>query len=73
MTFGEILFYTAVYGLVVIIGGLAAKRASSNKTPLPSLPAANQNYERPQIGSGLGAQTPSGSYVSLSSSRRKAS
>ncbi len=73
MTFGEILFYTAVYGLVIVAGGLAAKRVNSKKVPLPALPAANQNYERPQIGSGVGAQIPSSRYVSLSSNRRKAS
>ena len=69
----EILAYLAIYGLVMIIG---VKVISSNKKQAPiekyTLPYANQNYERPILGAGLGPVSPRAGYVK-NSTQKKAS
>ena len=67
----EIAAYLAVYALVVSIGLLLVKQsAKTDKAAEIEMPYANENYEQPRLGTGIGAVRPNATYVKLSSQRR---
>ncbi len=69
----EIAAYIGLYALIVLVGFAAinAKMAkSAERKTDSSILFANENLERPRLGSGLGQSRPQSTYVKLSSQRK---
>ncbi|TAH36514.1 MAG: hypothetical protein EYC62_02395 [Alphaproteobacteria bacterium] len=69
----EIAAYIGLYALIVLVGFAAinAKMAKNADAKQESYIAfANENMERPRLGTGLGQSRPQSTYVKLSSQRK---
>jgi len=67
----EIAAYLGIYALVVAVGLLLAKNSvKTDKATDIEMPYANENYEQPRLGTGIGAVRPNATYVKLSNQRR---
>ena len=67
----EIAAYLGIYALVVAVGlALSKKSVKTDHGTDIEMPYANQNYEQPRLGTGIGAVRPNATYVKLSGQRR---